>query len=163
MKKPSASLTSCFPCWSSSLRNGPRLQNACATPGSPSSGPQFLHLPPLPLSPETATDHFPVWAYQMNIYFSFLVLLFVVFLMFSSLSFRFCVCLVFMCWLSFRNPVDYICLRSCWLQLMRAAHPTPQTCYCSSSDSPLFHSCTKTQTNQGYVAIFSRKKKDLFL
>lgn len=76
-KKLSASLTSCSPCWSSSQRREPRPQSACVTPGSPSSGDlQPLHLPPPPLppplslSPETATDHFPVWAYQTNIYFS---------------------------------------------------------------------------------------------
>lgn len=75
-RRPSASPTSCFPCWSWCPRREPRPPSACATPGSPSSGDlQPLHLLPLPsllspLSPETATDHFPVWAYQIYIYFS---------------------------------------------------------------------------------------------
>lgn len=50
VKKPSASPTSCFPCWSWSLRREPQLQSACATHGSPSSGVfQPLHLPSLSL------------------------------------------------------------------------------------------------------------------
>lgn len=90
-KKQSASLTSFFPCWSLFQRKEPRPQSACATPGSPSSGHlQLSNLPSLPPPPETATDHFPVWAYQMDIYFSLFFLLFLVrcfeFLMFLFLS-----------------------------------------------------------------------------
>lgn len=44
-KNRSASQTSCFPCWSWFQKREPRLQNACATPGLPSSGDlQSLHL-----------------------------------------------------------------------------------------------------------------------
>lgn len=73
-KKLSASPTSLFPCWSWSQRKEPRRQSACATLGSPSSGDLLsLHLPPfLPtLSRDCNRSLFPIWAYQMNIYFSY--------------------------------------------------------------------------------------------
>lgn len=129
VKKPSASATSYSPCWSWSLRKEPRPQSACATLGSPSSGDlQLLHLPSLLLSPETATDHFPVWAYQMNIYFSICFVIFFGFLMFLLLSACFSVCLLCICWFfplcdDVRNPVGYITLWSCWLQLLFSVHP----------------------------------------
>lgn len=142
--KRSASLTSCFQCWNWSLRREPQLQSACATHGSPSSGDlQPLHLPSLPLSPETATDHFPVWAYQMNIYFSFcfVVLDFLCSCYWANAS-------VYVCFVFVGSSLGVMTSGIQWIILLCGhvgsnccspfTHPTKKTCYCTASDSSLF-------------------------
>lgn len=141
VRKQKPSPTSCFPCWSCSLRKEPQLRSACATPGSPSSGDlQLLFLPFLPLPQETATDHFPLWAYQ-NIYFS--VLLFLVSFIFVINA----VCLLCICWflswcVGVRNTVGMFFFFFVVMLIQTAVlffnHPTEQTYCCTASDSSLF-------------------------
>lgn len=101
------------------------------------------HRPSLPshLLPETATDHFPVWAYQMNIYFSF---------WFVVLDFLCCcfwaIASVYVCFAFVGSSLGvmsgiqwiFISLCSCWLQLLCSVHPPKKTVHCTASDSSLF-------------------------
>lgn len=159
VKKPSASLTSCVLCWNWSLRRELQLQSACATHGSPTSGDlQPLHLPFLPLSPETATDHFPVWAYQMNIYFSFVSLFWISYvlvieLMLLCMFALYLLVLLLVWWHQESSGLYYFVVTLAPTAVLRSPTQLRKPVIVLLVTHPcLLHSCTKSQTSQGYVA-----------